>query len=127
MVELESDEAAFCEVELWQAVSQHRETMRQINKIFFIINQLYQIRSSLGQEKHWIRRKRQDSCLFILLVKTLCQLRNNLFLPRDCPCQEGMVVFQCEVKGRLYLVHIGAKGQDFRVGVDNVCNHEDKV
>lgn len=115
MVELESDEAAFCEVELWQAVSQHRETMRQINKIFFIINQLYQIRPSLGQKEHRIMKKGSCPASLLLLIKTLCQLRNNLFLPRDCPCQEGMVVFQCEVKGRLYLVHIGAKGQDFRV------------
>ena len=110
MVELESDEAVFCEVELWQAVSQPRETMRQINKSFFIINQLYQIRPTLGQEEYWKRRKRQDSCLFILLVKTLCQLRNNLFFPRNGSCQEGMVVFQSKVEGCFHLVHIGTKG-----------------
>ena len=127
MVELESDEAAFCEVELWQAVSQHRETMRQINKIFFIINQLYQIRPSLGQKEHRIMKKGSCPASLLLLIKTLCQLRNNLFLPRDCPCQEGMVVFQFEVEGSFHLVHVGTKCQDFRVGVDDVGNHEDKV
>ena len=69
MAELESDEAAFCEVELWQAVSQPRETMRQKVIIFFIVSLLYQKRPLLGQTKLWIMKKGKTAAFSFYLLK----------------------------------------------------------
>ena len=110
MVELESDEGEVCEAEFWQAASMERESMRQNVIIFFIANLLYQNSPLLGSAKHRIMKKGRKPAPLLLLIKTLCQLWNHLFLARNGSCQEGMVVFQFEVEGSFHLVHVGTKG-----------------